>query len=158
LCVRVLGRGPLRRRRIQPCLPRREVMEHERAHVGSSILVGAVIAALTVHLLHRGTIALTTGSVGLLRIFLESAGYFLLLDAYQYLVHRLMHTRLLFRHVHAVHHRSRTPSALSAYSFHPVEVLALGVYFPLALSLHRFHAHAVVIFGVVQFFVNTIPH
>jgi Delta7-sterol 5-desaturase len=158
LVMRALGRGPLRHRRIQPRAPRREVADHERVHIVYSILTGSALSALVVYLLHRGTIALDAGPTSVISILLQCALYFLVLDAYQYVIHRLMHTRLLFRHVHAVHHRSRTPSALSAYSFHPVEVFALGVYFPLALSLHTFHLYSVAIFGLGQFFMNTIPH
>ena len=44
-------------------------------------------------------------------------------DFHFYWTHRLLHTRWLFRHVHAVHHRSRHPSPFAAFSFHPFEAL-----------------------------------
>ncbi len=42
-------------------------------------------------------------------------------DLCYYLSHRLLHTRWLFRHIHAVHHRSREPSPWAGFSNHPVE-------------------------------------
>ena len=42
-------------------------------------------------------------------------------DFYFYWAHRLLHTRWMLRHVHHVHHRSRSPSPFAAYAFHPVE-------------------------------------
>lgn len=44
-------------------------------------------------------------------------------DFHFYWTHRLLHTRWLFRNVHAVHHRSRQPSPFAAYSFHPIEAV-----------------------------------
>jgi sterol desaturase/sphingolipid hydroxylase (fatty acid hydroxylase superfamily) len=55
-------------------------------------------------------------------------------DLWFYAVHRLLHTRWLFKHVHAVHHRSVDVNPFSSYSFHAVEALLLsGWIVPLAL-------------------------
>lgn len=40
-----------------------------------------------------------------------------------YCIHRLIHTRWLYKHVHSVHHRSVNPSPWSSLSMHPVEHL-----------------------------------
>jgi lathosterol oxidase len=158
LVVRVLLRGRLRDRRIQPGAPSNQVMVYECLHTAYSIVTGAALAGLTVYLFRRGTITLDTGPFSVIPSVIECALYLFGLDAYQYVVHRLMHTRFLFQHVHAVHHRSRTPSPLTAYSFHPVELSVLAAYFPAALSLHTFNIVSVAILGVIQFFMNTIPH
>jgi sterol desaturase/sphingolipid hydroxylase (fatty acid hydroxylase superfamily) len=156
--TRALRRSRLCDRRIQRGSPGHDVVVHELSHTAGAILTGAALSALCAWLFRRGVIVVDHGPTSPLRIVAECVGYFLALDAHQYLVHRLMHTRWLFRHVHAVHHRSKTPSALTAFSFHPVEMAALGAYFPLALSVHCFHVHAVVLFGVIGFFANTVPH
>ena len=44
-------------------------------------------------------------------------------EAHFYAVHRLIHVPWLYRHVHAVHHRSVNPSPWSSLSMHPVEHL-----------------------------------
>ena len=38
-----------------------------------------------------------------------------------YFLHRVLHTRWLYRHVHKVHHRVTAPSALAGAYFHPIE-------------------------------------
>lgn len=53
------------------------------------------------------------------RLLLEFAAIVVLHDAYFYCAHRAMHTRWLFRQVHRLHHRSRTPTPWAAYSFAP---------------------------------------
>ena len=58
----------------------------------------------------------------------------LLNDLWFYAAHRLLHTRWLYRHVHAVHHRSVDVNPLSSYSFHVVEAFLLTAWiYPLAL-------------------------
>ncbi|MBS1962678.1 MAG: sterol desaturase family protein [Bdellovibrionales bacterium] len=46
-------------------------------------------------------------------------------DAYFYWVHRILHTKWLFKHVHGVHHKSLNPNPLTAFAMHPVEGLFL---------------------------------
>ena len=48
-------------------------------------------------------------------------------DLGNYLLHRLLHVRWLYRRVHAVHHRMVTPVALAGTYFHPVEYLLLNI-------------------------------
>lgn len=79
-------------------------------------------------------------------------------DCYFYWTHRLLHTRWLFRHIHAVHHRSRHPSPWSAYSFHPLEALNSGVMFLLALWALPFNETVLTIFGLHQILRNAIGH
>jgi sterol desaturase/sphingolipid hydroxylase (fatty acid hydroxylase superfamily) len=74
--------------------------------------------------------------------------YVLLFDAYFYGLHRLLHTRLLFRLIHVVHHRSRTPTITTALAFHPVEaVLVLG-FMPVAMWLVPIHLASLVVVSV----------
>jgi lathosterol oxidase len=47
--------------------------------------------------------------------------YFVLTDGALYGAHRLFHHRLLFRHVHRVHHRWTSPTAFTAAAMHPLE-------------------------------------
>jgi Delta7-sterol 5-desaturase len=55
-------------------------------------------------------------------------------DAWFYAWHRLLHHPKLFRHVHAVHHKSVDVNPFSSYSFHWFEGLVLGAWIlPVAL-------------------------
>ena len=51
-------------------------------------------------------------------------------ETHFYLIHRLIHTPFLYKHVHSVHHNSVNPSPFSSLSMHPVELLLyLGMAF-----------------------------
>jgi len=43
--------------------------------------------------------------------------YLLIQDAWYYWLHRAMHHRALFRHLHAGHHRSRRPTPFASFAF-----------------------------------------
>lgn len=51
-------------------------------------------------------------------------------DAYFYWAHRMMHLPFLFRHLHRVHHLSRTPTSWAAYAFAPGEAFLMALYVP----------------------------
>jgi 4-alpha-methyl-delta7-sterol-4alpha-methyl oxidase len=44
-----------------------------------------------------------------------------------YFLHRSLHTRWMFKRVHAVHHRVRTPWAIAGGYFHPVEYVLISL-------------------------------
>ncbi|MCB1616651.1 MAG: sterol desaturase family protein [Pseudomonadales bacterium] len=47
-------------------------------------------------------------------------------DAYFYWMHRLLHSRLLYRTTHATHHTFNNPSPWAGYAFHPIEAIFEG--------------------------------
>merc|ERR1711939_43119 len=57
----------------------------------------------------------------------QIALFFFMEDTWHYFVHRLMHHRALYKHVHKVHHEFATPFGLAAEHAHPIEVLILGL-------------------------------
>jgi Delta7-sterol 5-desaturase len=60
-------------------------------------------------------------------------------DAYFYWTHRWMHRRSVFKRVHLDHHRSKYPTAWTAFSFHPLEAIVQGgvhVLLPLVMPMH----------------------
>ena len=58
-----------------------------------------------------------------------------------YGVHRLIHSRFLYKNVHYLHHRSRNPAPWSGLSMHPVESFGYFtcVFTPLLLTAHPVH-------------------
>jgi sterol desaturase/sphingolipid hydroxylase (fatty acid hydroxylase superfamily) len=60
-------------------------------------------------------------------------------DTWFYWTHRWMHRPRPFRLAHAVHHRSRPPTAWAAMAFHPVEALSGAVLFPLLVFVIPIH-------------------
>lgn len=60
-------------------------------------------------------------------------------DALFYGMHRLLHTRWLFRRIHAIHHRAHAPWAIAAHYMHPLEFLMISglvLVGPIALDVH----------------------
>jgi Delta7-sterol 5-desaturase len=60
---------------------------------------------------------------------LALAIYIAIYDPFFYFLHKLMHTRWLYRNVHVIHHRSLNPTPFATYSFHPIEASANLIYF-----------------------------
>jgi sterol desaturase/sphingolipid hydroxylase (fatty acid hydroxylase superfamily) len=63
-------------------------------------------------------------------------------DIHFYLVHRLIHVPVLYRHIHAVHHASVNPSPWSSLAMHPVEHL---LYFSGALIHFVLPSHPLIV-------------
>ncbi len=81
---------------------------------------------------------------------LSVLAYLMLHDSWFYWTHRLMHRPALFRRAHAVHHRSRPPSAWAAMSFHPLEAVTGAVVIPALVLLIPIHVAALlVVLGVM---------
>ena len=151
----------LRRRGVrpfQPHRPGRAVVIHERQYLAINRVATLLLIGLTAYLWSAGVVRLRLDRPGLLSFAAEMGLYLAGLDVYTYGVHRLMHTRFLYRHVHTVHHGSRAPNALTAFSFHPFEWLVLGLYFPLSLMTFDYHVVTLAVVSVLQGFLTTMPH
>jgi sterol desaturase/sphingolipid hydroxylase (fatty acid hydroxylase superfamily) len=97
--------------------------------------LGAAVTALALH----GTLALPQGLPDVRTFAVEVAAYVLAFDVYFYVLHRLLHAPLAFRHVHAVHHRARDVDLWSTIAMHPAEFLAIVGFVPLALCVAPVH-------------------
>ncbi len=83
---------------------------------------------------------------------------FLWNEVHFYLIHRLLHTRWLMRHVHTVHHRSVVPTPFSTYSFHWVEAVLLSSVMLLWLMVLPLGIGAVLCFPLLSLALNCIGH
>lgn len=92
------------------------------------LLTGTGTAVVISLLYANGSTKLTTqaATIGWPAIVATFALLLVLNDAWFYGWHRLLHHPKLFRHVHAVHHKSVDVNPFSSYSFHVVEALILG--------------------------------
>lgn len=119
-------------------------MRHDRRYAATTLLLGTLLGAITTVLVARGWIPLAgTWPSGRI-LAAEVAAYVLLFDAYFYGLHRLLHIPTLFRRVHAVHHRSRAPTIVTALAFHPVEALLVVGFMPAAMWLLPVHLASLV--------------
>lgn len=110
--------------------------------------IGAILVVATGALVVAGVIPFATSWPGGRRVVAEVVAYVLLFDAYFYAVHRLLHTRTLYRRVHRVHHRSRTPTLVTALAFHPVEALGIAGFMPIAMWLVPIHVASLAMVSV----------
>jgi sterol desaturase/sphingolipid hydroxylase (fatty acid hydroxylase superfamily) len=86
---------------------------------------------------------------------------FVIDDTYFYWTHRTLHHPKLFEHFHRVHHESVNPTPFTAYSFHPLESVVLGlgslVIIPIFIIL-PWHPASIAVFGVGSILFNVIGH
>ena len=79
-------------------------------------------------------------------------------DAYFYWMHRALHSRRLFKLVHAVHHKSRTPTPWASYSFSALEAVAQAAILPLFLLLVPLSVPVIFFFLTYQMVGNAFGH
>jgi sterol desaturase/sphingolipid hydroxylase (fatty acid hydroxylase superfamily) len=156
----VVGRERFRPRLIQGSYPATRKLLHDIGWSLSSVLVFSLFGVA----LYYGRRA------GVFRDYREIAehgwGWFaasvvllvVLQDAYFYWTHRAMHTRLLYRWVHRVHHRSTNPSPWTAYAFSPLEAAVHASFVPLAWWLLPLHQAAVLVFLGYMIVINVLGH
>lgn len=144
--------------RVQQRSPPRGVIVHELAYATGTLLVGAGIGIGTVVLAQTGWIRFATGPATPVRVFGEFLAYFLVFDAYFYAIHRVLHAPPLYRLVHAVHHRSRIPTPLTAFSFHPLEAILTGAFLPLMLMAVTFHLTSVLVISAYAGLSSVVVH
>ncbi len=82
----------------------------------------------------------------------------LLHDAYFYWTHRLMHWKVIFKHVHKLHHEFTNPTPFTSYAFHPLEGLVqIGILFVIVFTIPH-HSSAVSIFFGYALIINLNGH
>jgi sterol desaturase/sphingolipid hydroxylase (fatty acid hydroxylase superfamily) len=127
--------------------------------VGSlvSIAIFAVYGVITVLAERRGVIAINWDPT-LLTIFLNLVLLTLWNEVHFYACHRVLHTRWLYRKVHAVHHRSIVPTPFSTFSFHWFEATLLSSVMILALLVWPLDISTIVICPGISLIGNSIGH
>ncbi|MDX1499717.1 MAG: sterol desaturase family protein [Woeseiaceae bacterium] len=117
--------------------------------VGFAVYAGARLGALQLYGVQPPPACRRAGDV---------SAVVLLHDTYFYWAHRLMHTRWLFRRVHRLHHRSRTPTPWAAYAFAPPEALLEAAIMPLAALAMPMHELSALLFVTHMIIRNVIGH
>jgi Delta7-sterol 5-desaturase len=144
------GAERFRSARIQP--KRRADRKQITAEIKNTLIVlisGSPLSLIIATLYASGSTKLTTdaATIGWPLIAATFVGLLIFNDAWFYCWHRLLHHPKLFRHVHAVHHKSIDVNPFTSYSFHWFEGLVLGawvlpvvlivpIYIPLLGALH----------------------
>ena len=79
-------------------------------------------------------------------------------ETYYYWLHRLLHLPGMFKKIHRIHHLSSVASPWTAFAFHPVEGLLLGIILPLTLMIVPMHPVVILIQLVMMTFSSVISH
>lgn len=79
-------------------------------------------------------------------------------DTYFYWMHRLLHHKKLFPHVHLLHHKSVNPSPWASYSFHFFEACAEGAVLILLVFILPMHQLTIILFTIAGFIINVYGH
>ena len=133
------------RRPIVDVVPGADVRRRERRLAWTTIAIILVLGTTTTILVLAGRLRVATGAADPLRIAGECAAWLAVVELYLYGLHRLLHTRRLFRSVHRFHHLSAATDAWTALSLHPVEALAAFGIFPALVAAHPVHVATIVL-------------
>jgi len=79
-------------------------------------------------------------------------------EVHFFLVHRLLHTPFLMRHIHKVHHQSVIPTVYSVFSFHWIEALLLSTVPLCIIPFVAFAPLAIVLYPVASILLNFAGH
>jgi len=109
---------------------RREVFSSMR-----TVFVFGVTTLATLVGREVGVINLKLESFTALTVIWQFALIVVVHDAYFYWIHRAMHSKRLFRATHLHHHKSRTPTPWTAYSFTTWEAALEAAFMPLFLLI-----------------------
>lgn len=127
--VWVWGRERFRANRVPaPSRVDARQIRREVGHTLVTLLAGSITASAMLTLHASGLARLDDGPAAPGTVAAWVVGGLLFNDAWFYGWHRLLHHPRLFRHVHAVHHRSIDVNPFTSYSFHAVEAVVLGAW------------------------------
>lgn len=151
--------GPLANRRIQSRRASFRDISREIGYSLGTVLLFSLVGFSVYLGSKHGCFSIYSGDIPSAgRLFMEFAAIVLLHDAYFYWAHRAMHTRWLFRKVHRVHHRSRTPTPWAAYAFAPPEAVLEAGILPVTAFLLPMHEITVLLFVTHMIVRNVIGH
>lgn len=126
----------------------------------STSLIFSFISALTIILWQRGytKIYTTVSDFGWLYLPISLALSMLIHETYYYFLHRWMHRPLVFKLVHKAHHESKTTSAWTAFSFHPLEGFFQAIILPLTILVLPMHIYVLLLQLTIMTFSSVINH
>lgn len=152
-----LGSGWTRARKIQRRIAGWREIAFELRHSLASIVVYTLIAAFVLVLVIHGH-AWLIPDPPLGEFLLAQVGLMVFHDTWFYWTHRALHSRALFRSLHLVHHRSKTPTVWTAYSFSLGEAFIQGAFLPIWVVLVPTSPMGYVVFFTHQLIRNCAQH
>lgn len=121
-----------------------------------SILIFGVSGVFLIFL-YRHQIILFSDTKTVLGLVKEVLTLLIWNELHFFLVHRLFHTKLLYKY-HRYHHLEPNVSPLAVFSFHWSETVALGSVIPLAFTWGQFSYDGILLFVLASLLLNTLGH
>ena len=127
----------------------------------ANMTIGGVITGIFVYAIQMGLptrLYFDVGEMGWTYTILSAVGYFLIVDAGAYYVHRALHFKPLFKRIHRHHHRYVATTPFAAVAMHPVELMSLQAAAFAAIFVVPLHPAVI---GVVMIYIliwNIVDH
>lgn len=144
-------------RRIQAVRAKTEDRQREVRHSALTIFIFSLTGLSIFGLSKLGLLTLSS-DYSFMSLLAEAILIVVAHDAYFYWMHRGLHASRRFMRVHALHHRSRTPSPWAAYSFSTGEALLEAVFLPIYALLMPMHGITAFIFTSHMIVRNVLGH
>lgn len=160
LAVWIVFERPLRKRKIRKPTPRKRQIRRELSYSALTVFVFMLMGIFVYEGAAAGWFKFYSdvGSYGWGYLIGSILALAIFHDAYFYWSHRIIHHPLLFRHVHATHHRSHNPTPFTAYSFDPLEAAVNFMVIPLYALLVPVHDIAVMLYMWFMIVRNAAGH
>lgn len=147
-------------KKIQKKFPKNENIIFEIKYSIINLALFAVMGYFVAYANTRGWTQMYTNidEYGIPYLLFSFVALVLFHDTYFYWMHRFMHLKSVYPHVHLVHHKSTSPTPWASFSFHPIEgfLEALGVLALLfIMPVHMYTFWAFLIFMTV---FNVLGH
>ncbi len=123
----------------------RNTFRHELYYSLLTALIGFAMGAASTWAVRQGVMPFAGFTTDLKTAAIEILIYVVLFDLYFYGLHRALHLRWLYQKIHVVHHRSLSPTLLTALAFHPVEAAAILAFVPVTMCLIPIHLVSLVV-------------
>lgn len=140
----------------EPAVPAKQ-LRREILHSLVSVFIFALLA-IPIQAAYKKDIIHIVWTVHAVPLIIEIILLFLWNELHFYISHRLLHSNLLFSRVHYVHHKSKTPTVFSTYSFHWFEAILLGSVIYLPLLFFDLQFIALLSLPIMSIALNTLGH
>lgn len=156
----VIGKNKYKTRKLQKEIPNKgQIVEEVKLSLLTICIYSCGIWLFLYWLKHDYTRNYTDiNEYGWVYFFLSIVVMIIMHDAYSYWTHRLIHHKILFKYVHALHHKFKNPTPWSAFAFHPLEsLLTLGI-IPIVMFIIPWNHTALIIFITLIIVYDTFIH
>lgn len=160
LAVWGLLKKPLAPRKVQEGLPKKGRLLAECGHSLIVVFSMALFSFGSVFVMESGysQVYRDVSEYGWGYWFFSLAVIILLMDAFTYWTHRMMHHRRLFKYFHAIHHRSHHPTPWTTLSMSVNEIILNAIFMPAVLMMMPVHQHIALVFTFWTLFKNVFNH